>query len=457
MAKPSSYYVCQSCGWKTQRWVGKCGSCGEWDSLVEEFSSPIKEAWGSVPRLVNLGGEAPRPLSGIDLTKDIRTLAGIEEFDRVLGGGVVKGSAVVIGGPPGIGKSTLLIQVCHNISLRGHKVLYITAEESLSQVRLRAERLGISGSGLLLAVETSLESILGHIQSIRPTLVVVDSIQMIYKPGIGSAPGTLSQVSQCANELIYAAKDTGSALFLVGHVTKQGMLAGPKVLEHMADTVLYFEGEKSRPFRVLRVVKNRFGPTNEVAIFEMGEKGLQGVDNPSRFFLSSHKFGSSGTATISCMEGTRAMLLEVQALVTRSNFGTPERRVSGVDYNRVSMLIAVLEKRLGLHMDKQDVFVNAVGGMCVDEPAADLGIAMGMASSLKDRPIPPQIVLVGEVGLAGEVRGVSYIDTRLQEAARQGFNKALIPEDNSKGLERFKGLELVRVSHLTDALRNLGG
>lgn len=452
MTKPTSFYVCQSCGWKTQRWVGRCGSCGEWNSVIEE-------SWGEAPKYTGLEGQRPRPISEVDSAGDSRARTGISEFDRVLGGGMVAGSAVLIGGPPGIGKSTLLLQVCHSLSLQGLSTLYITGEESLAQVKLRADRLGIGDSDkkLLLGVETNLEAVLGHIQQLRPILAVVDSIQVVYKPGLEAAPGTLSQVSQCASELIFSSKATGSALFLVGHVTKQGLLAGPRVLEHMADTVLYFEGEKARPFRVLRAVKNRFGPTNEVAIFEMGEKGLQGVDNPSGLFLSPRRAGVSGTASIACMEGTRALLLEVQALVSRSNFSTPERRVSGVDYNRVSMLIAVLEKRLGLRLGNHDIFVNAVGGVRVDEPAADLGIALSMASSLKDSPIPQDMVLLGEIGLAGELRAVGYVDARLKEAGQQGFNKALIPEDNFKGLEGFKGLELIRVSHLTDALRTLGG
>ena len=429
MAKSSIFYTCQACGWHSKKWLGRCGGCGEWDSLVEECEQP--EAAVSGFRHAAFPGEKPRPLSKIDLTEEARTITGIEEFDRVLGGGIVKGSAVLIGGPPG--------------------------EESLVQVKLRADRLGIDSDRILLGVETSLENILGHIEAQRPSLVVIDSIQMISKAGLPSAPGTLPQVSQCANELVFAAKATGSAVFIVGHVTKQGMLAGPRVLEHMADTVLYFEGEKAQPFRVLRAVKNRFGPTDEVAIFEMRAGGLSPVEDLSRLFLSSVNAKTSGTAVISAMEGTRPLLLEVQALVTRTNFGTPERRVSGVDRNRVSMLIAVLEKRLGLQLGNQDVFVNAVGGVRVDEPAADMGIAMSIVSSFREKPIPSGVVLLGEVGLAGEVRTISYVGTRLREAARHGFKKAIIPAGGSKESGDVGDIELIEVSSLSEAVEHLWG
>ncbi|MFQ5956722.1 MAG: DNA repair protein RadA [Candidatus Brocadiales bacterium] len=452
MAKQGFSYVCQACGWRSKKWLGRCGGCGEWDSLVEEF-----EPSEATIRPAALPGEKPRPISEIDLTEEARSITGIEEFDRVLGGGIVKGSAVLIGGPPGIGKSTLLLQVCNSVGQKGQAPLYITGEESLVQVRLRAGRLGIDSDKILLGVETSLDKILGHIETLKPTLTVIDSIQMISKAGLPSAPGTLSQVSQCANELVFAAKATGSAVFIVGHVTKQGMLAGPRVLEHMADTVLYFEGEKARPFRVLRAVKNRFGPTDEVAIFEMRAGGLGRVDDLSRLFLSSNNTAASGTAVISAMEGTRALLLEVQALVTRTNFGTPERRVSGVDRNRVSMLIAVLDKRLGLHLGNQDVFVNAVGGVRVDEPAADMGIAMSIVSSFKERPIPSGVVLLGEVGLAGEVRAISYTETRLREATRYGFNRAIVPADGTGELGNIGDIELIKASNLSDAVEHLWG
>lgn len=453
MAKEQRLYACQSCGWKTQRWVGRCGGCGEWNTVVEE-------TWRPSQRRTPQCGEPPIPLAGIETQGEERITTGLEEFDRVLGGGMVPGSAVLIGGPPGIGKSTLMLQVCNRLALLGHKPLYITGEESLLQIKLRAKRLGIEGKDLLLGAETNLETVQGHLNDLKPTLLVVDSIQMIYKEGLESAPGTVSQVRECANELIHLVKDMSCVLFLLGHVTKEGLLAGPKVLEHMADTVLYFEGESASggaPFRVLRAVKNRFGPTNELAIFEMREDGLHGVDDPSRLFLSRNRSNIAGTATVACMEGTRALLLEIQSLVTRSNYNVPERRVSGVDYNRVSMLIAVLDRRLGLKLRDQDVFVNVVGGMRVEEPAADLGIALGIASSLTDRPIPSDMVLLGEVGLTGEVRGVGQMEARLKEIGRLGFKRAIVPQDNAKDMMPQKGLETIRVGHLKEAVRHLEG
>jgi DNA repair protein RadA/Sms len=408
-----------------------------------------------------LGGEAPVPLAQIETQREERIATGLEEFDRVLGGGMVLGSAVLIGGPPGIGKSTLMLQVCNQLALKGHKPLYITGEESLLQVKLRAKRLGVDGNHLLLGAETRLETVQEHVEGLKPTLLVVDSIQMIYKEGLESAPGTLSQVRECANELIHMVKERDCVLFLLGHVTKEGLLAGPKVLEHIADTVLYFEGERTAHFRVLRAVKNRFGPTNELALFEMRGDGLHGVDDPSRLFLSRGRgilqYAPTGTAIVACMEGTRSLLLEVQSLVTRSNYNVPERRVSGVDYNRVSMLIAVLERRLGLRLRSQDVFVNVVGGVSVEEPAADLGIALSIASSLTDRLIPADTVLLGEVGLAGEVRGVGQTETRLKEARRLGFSKVIIPQDNAQDTEHLKELEILQVSHLKEAVKHLGG
>lgn len=453
MPKETHFFACQSCGWKTQRWVGRCGGCGEWNTVIEETWKPAKKR-------PSLGGEAPIPISEIEAQSEERIATGLEEFDRVLGGGMVTGSVVLIGGPPGIGKSTLMLQVCNKLALLGHRPLYITGEESLLQVKLRAKRLGVAGNNLLLGAETNLETVQGHVENLKPTLLVVDSIQMIYKDGLESAPGTVSQVRECANELIHMAKDTNCVLFLLGHVTKEGLLAGPKALEHMADTVLYFEGESASggaPFRVLRAVKNRFGPTNELAIFEMRADGLHGVDDPSRLFLSRGRSSSAGTATVACMEGTRALLLEIQSLVTRSNYNVPERRVSGVDYNRVSMLTAVLDRRLGLRLRHQDIFVNVTGGVKVDEPAADLGIAMGMASSLTDKPIPADMVLLGEVGLAGEVRGVSQIETRLKEAKRLGFTRVIVPQDNAKEMVHLKELEILRVGHLKEAVKYLEG
>ncbi|MEP9410920.1 MAG: DNA repair protein RadA [Candidatus Brocadia sp.] len=452
MTKPGVVYVCQYCGWKSLKWVGRCGGCGEWDSTIEELSTPAVSGYRSSA----LNRELPQPITQVKLLECLSLETGMKEFDRILGGGLIAGSAVLIGGTPGIGKSTLLLQVCQNISKKGYATLYVTGEESVAQTKLRAERLSILSDNLLVVAETNLDFILENIHNTRPTLVVIDSIQMIYKPQIESAPGTVAQVRQCANDLISTAKSTGSAIFLVGHVTKEGIIAGPKVLEHMADTVLYFEGEKFQCYRILRVVKNRFGSTDEIGIFEMRKNGLQPVDNPSELFISQGRRMSAGSAIISCIEGTRALLVEIQALVTRANFGMPERKVSGVDYNRVSMILAILEKRIGLKLGGQDVFVNIVGGVQVDEPAADLGIAMTVASSFKEKIIPSEIVFVGEVGLGGEVRSVSQIDIRLKEAQRLGFKRAVVPKENVKGIGKDLGIELIEVCYLSDAVEIIG-
>ncbi|MCF6155190.1 MAG: DNA repair protein RadA [Candidatus Brocadia sp.] len=452
MTKTSVVYVCQHCGWKSLKWVGRCGGCGEWDSTIEELITPA----GSGHKSFTISRELPQPITQVKLLECPSIETGMEEFDRILGGGLIAGSAVLIGGTPGIGKSTLLLQVCQYISKKGYTTLYVTGEESVAQTKLRAERLSILSDSLFVVAETNLDFILENIHNIRPTLVVIDSIQMIYKPQIESAPGTVAQVRQCANDLISVAKSTGSAIFLVGHVTKQGIIAGPKVLEHMADTVLYFEGEKFQCYRILRVVKNRFGSTDEIGIFEMRKNGLRPVDNPSEIFISQGRRITAGSAIISCMEGTRALLVEIQALVTRANFGMPERKVSGVDYNRVSMILAILEKRIGLKLGGQDVFVNIVGGVQVDEPAADLGIAMTIASSFKEKVIPSDIVFVGEVGLGGEVRSVNQIEIRLKEAQRLGFKRAVVPKDNTKGIAKDPGIELSEVCYLSEAVEIIG-
>lgn len=452
MTKTGVVYVCQHCGWKSLKWVGRCGGCGQWDSTVEEFDSPAGSRYKSVPS----NRELPQPITQVKSLECPCIETGMKEFDRILGGGLIVGSAVLIGGTPGIGKSTLLLQVCQYISQKGYTTLYVTGEESVAQTKLRAERLSILSDNLLVVAETNLDFILENIHNTRPTLVVIDSIQMMHKPYFDSAPGTVAQVRQCANDLISIAKSTGSAIFLVGHVTKEGIIAGPKVLEHMADTVLYFEGEKFQCYRILRVVKNRFGSTDEIGIFEMRKNGLQPVDNPSEIFISQGRRISAGSTIISCMEGTRALLVEIQALVARANFGMPERKVSGVDYNRVSMLLAILEKRIGLKLGGQDIFVNIVGGVQIDEPAADLGIAMTIASSFKEKTIPSDIVFVGEVGLGGEVRSVSQIEIRLKEAQRLGFKRAVIPKDNAKGIDEELGIELIEVCYLSEAIEIIG-
>lgn len=399
--------------------------------------------------------EKPIPISDVKPVDKLRIKTRIDELDRILGGGIVEGSGVLIGGAPGIGKSTLLLQACQKFSEQGHLSLYITGEESAAQIKLRGDRLCVTSENIFLVAENNLNVILEHIRKLNPKLVIIDSIQTTFKPGLESSPGTVSQVRQCASELLYIAKKTGSSVFLVGHVTKQGVIAGPKVLEHLVDTVLYFEGEKFMSFRILRAVKNRFGPTNEIGIFEMCKEGLKEIKNPSEIFLSRTQRLNSGCAIISCIEGTRALLVEVQALVTRSNFGMPTRKVSGFDYNRVAMIIAVLEKRAGLLLGGHDVFVNVVGGVKVDEPAADLGIAIAIASSFNNKVIPNEMVMIGELGLGGEVRGVSQFDSRLREAERLGLKSAIIPKDNSKDASGVKSLKMIKASSLVEAIDSI--
>jgi DNA repair protein RadA/Sms len=447
MTKSSTLYVCSQCGWRTSRWVGRCSGCDEWDSMTEER---CKSTYTHTLPEYNL--ENPICITDVKPVSKLRTNTNIEEFDRILGGGIVTGSAVLIGGTPGIGKSTLLLQVCQEFSEQGHLSLYVTGEESTAQIKLRADRLKVSSKNIFLVAENNLDVILEHIRKINPKLVIIDSIQAMFKPVLESFPGTVSQVRQCANELIQISKKTESSVFLVGHITKQGVIAGPKVLEHLVDTVLYFEGEKFMSFRILRAVKNRFGSTNEIGIFEMINSGLREVRDPSEIFLTRTQNLISGSSIISCIEGTRALLVEVQALVTRSNFGMPERKVSGVDYNRVAMIIAVLGKRTGLLLGGHDVFVNVVGGVKIYEPAADLGIAIAIASSFKDTEIPGDTIIIGELGLGGEVRGVSQFDSRLKEAERLGFKNAIIPKDNTKDASGVKSLKIAEVSSLAEAI-----
>ncbi len=447
MAKFSTVFVCQQCGWKTNKWVGRCSGCDEWDSMIEEKCDST-----FTHILPEYDIESPACISDIKPVNKLRTHTYIEEFDRILGGGIVDGSAVLIGGTPGIGKSTLLLQVCQKFSEQDCLSLYVTGEESTAQTKLRADRLSVTSNNLFLVAENNLNVILEHIKKIKPKLVIVDSIQAVFKPELESSPGTVSQVRQCANELIQISKKTDSSVFLVGHVTKEGMIAGPKVLEHLVDTVLYFEGEKFMSFRILRAVKNRFGPTNEIGIFEMCQDGLREVRDPSEIFLSRTHNPSSGSVIISCIEGTRALLVEIQALVTRSSFGVPGRKVSGVDHNRVTMILAVLEKRTGLLLGGQDVFINVVGGVKIEEPAADLAIAIAIASSFKDIVIPCNTIIIGELGLGGEVRGVSQFDSRIKEAARLGFESAIIPKDNAKDSSKAESLKMTEVSSLAEAI-----
>ena len=437
-------YQCQSCGYASPKWLGKCPDCGEWNSFVEEER---------VAKLKKQKTAEPIVLSEISASTGSRYSTGIKELDRTLGGGVVKGSVVLIGGDPGIGKSTIILQALKGLTDLG-KVLYVSGEESPEQVKLRAERLQIASDRIILLPETSLEGIISVAQDIDPQVVVIDSIQTIFSLELPSAPGSVSQIRECATKLMFFAKKYSVPLFIIGHVTKEGAIAGPKVLEHIVDTVLYFEGDKGNPFRILRTVKNRFGATNEIGVFEMQESGLKEVDNPSQLFLSERPVNVPGSVVTVSLEGTRPLLVEIQALVTTSNFGVPRRTALGVDYNRVNLLIAVLDKRLGMHLGGMDIFVNIVGGLKIDEPAIDTGIIAAIASSYKNNVIGPGTFTFGEVGLSGEVRAISQAETRIKEAAKLGFSKGIVPVSNAQKLEGH-GIEIIGVKNVEEAIEIL--
>jgi len=453
-ARDASVYRCQQCGFASPK-PGTCPDCkratGELLALVEERAAPAHGA-----RRAPAPQSRPQPLREITLDRGDRVETGIGELDRVLGGGVVRGSLVLIGGDPGIGKSTLLLEAAQALARVVPPVLYVSAEESAAQVKMRASRLGIAGDGLLLWAETDLSTVQAALDDVKPRALVVDSIQTVFLPELESAPGSVAQVRECGGRLMTLAKGLGIATFLVGHVTKEGTLAGPRVLEHLVDTVLYFEGESHHAYRILRAVKNRFGSTNEIGVFEMGERGLAEVKNPSGFFLAERPTGAAGSVIVSSLEGTRPLLLELQALVARAAFGTPRRTVLGADYNRVCLLLAVLEKLAGMPLASQDVFVNVAGGGRVTEPAADLGIVIATASSYMDRPVPGDVLVLGEVGLTGEVRAVSGIEMRLKEAAALGFRRAVVPRNSVGDGTRFP-LEVRGVATVGDALEALLG
>ncbi len=450
MAKNQTTYVCQSCGYVSPRWAGKCPNCSEWNTFVEEIQAPARAARkGRLPASLE-------PVSLDDVSKDAvpRVRSGIAELDRVLGGGLVPGSLLLLGGDPGIGKSTLMMQVA--LSLKDQAVLYVTGEESVSQIKLRAERLHQkSGKHVLLLAETNLDLILDILDRQSPDVLVIDSIQTMYRPGLESAPGSVSQVRESTALLLRAAKTKGIAVFVVGHVTKEGMIAGPKVVEHMVDCVLQFEGEAHYAYRILRALKNRFGSTNEIGIFEMHENGLREVANPSAVFLSERHAHTSGSTVVASMEGTRPILLEVQALVSSATYGTPQRNTTGVDYRRLSLLLAVLEKRAGLMLGSQDVFVNIAGGIRIDEPAIDLAIAASIVSSLRDVPVQDSTVAVGEIGLGGEIRTIGHIEKRVQEAAKLGFARIVVPRSNMRSLKSDGSIQLVPVDRIEQAIGEL--
>ncbi|MGX9758708.1 DNA repair protein RadA [Clostridioides difficile] len=449
MAKIKTKYVCQSCGYETAKWLGKCPECTKWNTFVEEVDqkSTKKEVF-----IIDKSSSKPVSITSIESKEEERFTTDIKELDRVLGGGIVKGSLVLVGGDPGIGKSTLLIQVSSNVAKLGRTVLYITGEESESQIKMRAKRLGINSENLYIFAENNLSIIESYLESVNPELIILDSIQTVFSPEISSAPGTVSQIKEGTSKFMKISKKMGISTFIVGHVTKEGSLAGPKLLEHMVDTVLYFEGERYNTYRLVRAVKNRFGSTNELGVFEMRDLGLVELDNPSKILISEKPKDVAGSVIISTVEGTRPMLLELQALVSPTSFGIARRTSTGVDYNRVGMLLAVLEKRVGLQIQNQDVYINIVGGIKINEPSIDLGIAISVASSFRNIPIDEDIAVTGEVGLTGEVRSVSFIEKRIAECKKLGFKKMVVPRSNYDVVKDTKGIEIWPVDNLRQAI-----
>ncbi len=446
--KAKTIFTCQLCGSQSPKWLGKCPDCNSWNSMSEET------VLRTGVTLTDRKSSKPVPICDVPQQSESRTITGITELDRVLGGGIVSGSLLLLGGDPGIGKSTLLLQTMNRLSERGKKTLYVSGEESASQTRLRGERLGACSGQLLILAENSLEIILEQAASLKPDAMVIDSIQTVWTSSLESAPGSVSQVRESAGKLMVMAKGTGIPVFLVGHVTKDGAIAGPRILEHMVDTVLYFEGDGSHPFRILRAVKNRFGSTNEIGVFEMKQEGLESVSNPSELFLSERPIGVSGSVVTASLEGTRPLLVELQALVTQSSFGVPRRTTIGLDHNRLALLVAVLEKKVGLHLAGQDIFLNAAGGVRLNEPAADLAMIMAVASSHLDRGIQPETVVFGEVGLAGEVRGISQPEQRVIEAEKLGFKNCVLPAANLKRLKK-SGMQLHGIANVEEGMQLL--
>ncbi len=450
VSKDKTVFYCQGCGYQSPRWLGRCPDCGEWNTLVEERLEP-KSRWKTEGKITP--SATAKPLSEIALSAEHRTQTGWNEFDRVMGGGIVKGSITLIGGDPGIGKSTLMLQVL--AALPQGITLYVSGEESVAQVKMRAERLGIHASSIYLLSETSLEEILRQAEEMRPALIVIDSIQTVYTTAVSSAPGSVTQIREVTAQLMFYAKSSGTVVFLIGHVTKEGAIAGPRVLEHIVDTVLYFEGDKSHAFRLLRAIKNRFGSTHELGVFEMKESGLVQVENPSGLFLSERMNDVIGSVIVATQEGTRPILVELQALATPSHFGMARRMALGVEMNRVSLLLAVLEKQAGMQISGYDVFINVVGGMKIEEPAIDLGVIMAVVSSFKERAIHAGTIVFGEVGLSGEVRAVSQPQMRIREAEALGFTRCILPKRNEAALVRdgfHCGIACVWIARLEEAL-----
>ncbi|KKC48772.1 DNA repair protein RadA [Paenibacillus sp. D9] len=454
MAKLKVKFACTECGTESPKWLGKCPGCGAWNTMVEEKETVVKTAGVGLSSPMARGTkEKPRSIIDIDTGHEPRIESSIGELNRVLGGGVVPGSLILVGGDPGIGKSTLLLQTSHALSAAGLKVLYISGEESVRQTKLRADRLGALSASLFVLCETNMEHINEAIDTVQPDFLVIDSIQTVYDPSVQSAPGSVAQVRECTAHFMRVSKLGGIATVLVGHVTKEGAIAGPRLLEHMVDCVLYFEGERHHSYRLLRAVKNRFGSTNEIGIFEMGESGLREVANPSELFLSERPLGVSGSTVVASMEGTRPVLVELQALVAPTHFPSPRRTSTGYDHNRMALIIAVLEKRIGLFLQTQDAYLNAAGGVRLDEPAVDLAAAVALASSFKDAPTRPFDVVFGEVGLTGEVRAVSRAEQRVKEAQKLGFKRVIMPEKSLKGWKPPDDITIVGVNTVSEALR----
>jgi DNA repair protein RadA/Sms len=448
VSKTLTQFVCQECGHRAPRWTGRCPGCGEWNTFAEEI---VQRGGRSAPRQTAGNGTRIAPLSGVDLSRDTRLLSGMQEFDRVVGGGLVPGSVIILGGDPGIGKSTIMLQIADR--LHDKPVLYVAGEESPKQIKLRSERLALERSdNILVYPETDLFLVQRAIEAETPGVVIVDSIQTMQHPDLQSVPGTVGQLRECTAGLIKIAKKLSLPLILIGHVTKEGMLAGPKAIEHMVDAVLQFEGDRHYAYRILRALKNRYGSTNEIGIFEMHEKGLAEVQNPSRVFLSERKTGGAGSVVVPTIEGSRPILIEVQSLVSTSNYGMPQRTTSGFDQKRLALLLAVLEKRMGYRLGAQDVFVNIAGGMRIDEPAVDLAVAIAVVSSFRDAPVDPYTVAIGETGLGGEIRGVSQIEQRLYEAQKLGFNRAIVPRSNVRDSSFTGKVELIPVDRIDEAI-----
>lgn len=456
--KQNTKFICRSCGYESAKWLGKCPSCDNWNTFDEiSVAPPAKNSYAkSASSAPTPGLDAPKPkkLDEIGYETDNRIKTGNSELDRVLGGGIVVGSMVLVGGDPGIGKSTLLLQICNYLG-NENKVLYISGEESASQIKIRADRLKTKTENLMILSETNLDNILYHATDIMPDVVIIDSIQTVFKPDVPSAPGSVGQVREATHFLMRLAKENNIAVFIVGHVTKDGNIAGPKILEHMVDCVLYFEGDRYQSYRILRTVKNRFGSTNEIGVFEMKDDGLAMVENPSEMLISGRPKNTPGSTVVCTLEGTRPVLAEVQALSSPSGFNMPRRTATGMDYNRAVMLIAVLEKKLGYTMQNQDVYINVVGGIRINETATDLAVILAIASNCKNFVIDHDTIVFGEVGLTGEVRAVSYIDKRISEAKKLGFKKCIVPISNMKSVRNIKGIEIIGINTVRDAIEKI--